>query len=94
MRYCILENCDRKHHAFNYCEMHYNRYLKNGTENIDRPIKSKQEFCKVLECKKIHVAKGYCSKHYQRRNKIKKLTGSDNAKNKTNKIPNRESRTD
>ncbi len=63
MKYCLIENCNKKHVGKGYCGMHYNRLQRYGTVNL--PIKPKIK-CKVENCEELAKVKGLCNCHYLR----------------------------
>ena len=65
--YCLVEWCDRKPFARNYCDPHYMRLLKYGDPEAS-PIGKyyAHKGCVIDGCEGKHTALGYCNKHYCR----------------------------
>lgn len=61
-RACQVDQCDRRHHARGYCEMHARRLRVHGDPLHRYPKHS----CAVEGCGRVARARGWCLKHYQR----------------------------
>ncbi len=57
---CKIEECNRKHHAKGYCELHYRRMMRGDA--LDRPLPNSA--CIIPNCDKKVYGHGYCSRHY------------------------------
>jgi len=62
IKFCSVEECERKHKAHGYCSMHYRRVLSNGSPF--RPRDGRE--CEVELCARKCTRKLYCDKHYYR----------------------------
>jgi len=66
-RKCMVDGCDKKHHAKGYCKMHHRRVFNTGTpESLSR---DHGDTCTIEGCEKKYLCKGLCDMHYQRINK-------------------------
>ena len=65
MRTCSIPDCNKKHHARNYCHVHYQRWLRGRP--LNNRLKNKK--CSAEGCKSDHYGLGYCRFHYQRHKK-------------------------
>ena len=63
-RKCIIDKCQRKYYAKNYCKMHYQRLRTHGDPNF-LPKHNNEINCEILGCKHKQKAKGYCINHYK-----------------------------
>ncbi len=61
---CSINNCKRKYHAKEWCELHYRRYKRYGDPL--KLINFRDRICKVVNCNIKHHGKGYCSLHFDR----------------------------
>lgn len=55
MKICIIEECQKKHHAKGYCVSHYNKLVLTETKT-----------CSVQNCNTLVKGSNMCSKHYTR----------------------------
>lgn len=67
---CSVDDCGRPVHSLGYCQMHYQRFRRNGTVELIR----QREFCSINDCERSAYGNGYCQMHYQR---IKRTGVSD-----------------
>jgi len=79
IKYCKIEECNRKTCGRGLCNTHYAQFRKHG-EIINKIIKIYDKFqgCKIDHCKRKHHCKGLCKKHYdqlpqRRKNNIKRV---------------------
>lgn len=80
MKICSIENCNKKHKARGFCELHYHKFVDN--QNL---INKK---CLVDNCNRGSRALGFCSKHYKRYKNDQKIYlnikfGGDELKTRT-----------
>lgn len=68
MRVCSVEACREPHKARGLCNCHYQRFLKTGDAQPDRPIGPSDwpTHCLVADCDQAPKARGLCMKHYSR----------------------------
>lgn len=63
-RGCLVEGCEKMHHAHGYCRNHSNSFRTYGD-----PItgaKRDKGTCSIEGCDKPHSGRGYCKHHYNR----------------------------
>lgn len=67
-RLCKVDGCEREFTAKDYCNMHYQRWLKSGDpgEIEPRRIYRGDCECSIAGCESKQVARGWCSKHWKR----------------------------
>lgn len=63
MRTCTVPNCDRKHHAHDYCSIHYHRWRRHG--GFDRVRAERAPICTFPGCERKHYGRALCMGHYQ-----------------------------
>ncbi len=68
MRYCSIENCERKHQAKNLCTVHYRRLVRHGDPRLGQKLRDtfKDKKCGRSDCDKSHYAKDLCNLHWNR----------------------------
>lgn len=62
MKICKIEDCERKHKAHGYCNLHYRRIKTTGMAS--RPRDGNK--CDVSGCERDCTRNLYCDKHYYR----------------------------
>lgn len=72
---CKIEGCERKHHGYGLCKLHYRRWIATGDTGPVSVVKTpngtyKVTKCNVEGCAKRPVARGLCSMHYARWSKL------------------------
>ncbi len=66
MKICKAPDCNKKHKAKGYCDMHYHRVKAHGDYNANfKKIKILKK-CKIQSCNKIACSIGFCQMHYRR----------------------------
>ena len=69
---CKVEDCDRAPLARGWCNAHYQRVLKYGDAQADRPLRALRKtrvdegICAIGWCDKPALRRGWCCAHYQR----------------------------
>jgi hypothetical protein len=68
---CKVEGCNRPHHGYDLCRLHYRRWIATGdtgpTETLKAPNgTNKDASCQVDGCENPVIARGFCSMHYSR----------------------------
>jgi HNH endonuclease len=62
MSTCLVDGCEKKHHAHGFCGLHAARWRRRGTLG---PRETKK--CSIDGCDKKHKSRGLCDAHYRRR---------------------------
>jgi hypothetical protein len=65
MKFCSVDDCDRKQDARGYCKKHYSRFRRWGDPLIVKYHKGNGS-CLVEGCTNKYHSKGYCNKHSAR----------------------------
>jgi hypothetical protein len=63
---CIVDGCDRPHHAGGYCSGHHARVRKHGEPGPAELRPRGVTGCSIEGCDRPHKARGLCRAHYQR----------------------------
>lgn len=68
---CKVEGCDRKHHAYHLCRLHYRRWIQSGDTGPVSTIKAPNgsyanSECSIKGCSKTPVGRGLCPMHHRR----------------------------
>ena len=64
-RLCKIDECDREHAGRGYCQLHYNRWKRNGDPLVVKERGRARKVCSVDGCDKPHTARGWCRLHYR-----------------------------
>ncbi len=66
MKTCKLKNCNGLYVARGYCNIHYRRFMKNGSPyKVSRIIDPTRQ-CNINGCENKYRSLGYCDLHYNR----------------------------
>lgn len=64
---CAALSCDRPAKKRGFCNTHYQRWRKHGTDGLDEPIRVQvASICGISGCEKRVHAHGFCSVHNHR----------------------------
>jgi hypothetical protein len=71
---CSIEGCGRERKVRGYCDMHYQRWYKNGDVGDAQPMRREAGVvtgvCDAIDCDRTDIyAHGLCSRCYQRKRK-------------------------
>lgn len=66
-RGCLVEGCERNHHARGYCKTHYHRFIRTGSVHLLPGSPRPGRVCDVDGCGMPHKAHGLCAMHDYRR---------------------------
>lgn len=73
-RVCEIEDCEKRHKARGWCDMHYHRWqthgdplmvLPRGRKPTCIPVVGALRRCSIVDCENPHLTRGYCNPHYQ-----------------------------
>lgn len=64
---CQIEDCGEDAIARGWCEMHYQRWRRTGSTDVQSRTKNQGEECSVQGCKRPARTKGLCPMHYGRK---------------------------
>lgn len=79
MKKCKVERCNKKHHAFGYCSMHYSRWCRHSDLGTVEAYRVKNiGKCIIENCENPQYVKNLCNRHYL---KLKRW-GNPNCPNK------------
>lgn len=62
---CSVDGCGRAREHRDWCNMHYQRWLKYGDPGEAKPRRRSGGPCIVDGCNKPALARGWCRRHYQ-----------------------------
>ncbi len=70
-RKCKVEGCDRQHHGFGLCRLHYRRWIQSGDTGPVSTVKAPNGSytnaeCSIEGCSKTPVGRGLCPMHHRR----------------------------
>lgn len=75
-RICSVEGCDKKVHAFGYCNGHSTRFRRYGDPLGGGPSRNKRVTpCSVTGCQAKSHAHGLCGQHYMRMKRHGDISG-------------------
>jgi hypothetical protein len=60
LKVCVIKDCNNQQIARGWCQLHYDRWRKNGTTDTIRNFLTD---CKVDGCKQKHYSHGFCNTH-------------------------------
>lgn len=63
---CTVEGCSKESEAWGLCHAHYQRWLRHGDVQADRPLRRQGAACSVDGCERTMQARGLCGTHYSR----------------------------
>jgi hypothetical protein len=68
---CKVEGCERKHHGYGFCKMHYRRWIQSGDTGPVSTVKAPNGSytnaeCSIEGCSKTPVGRGLCPMHHSR----------------------------
>jgi len=68
---CKVEGCERKHHGYGFCKMHYRRWIQSGDTGPVSTVKAPNGSytnaeCSIEGCSKTPVGRGLCPMHHKR----------------------------
>ena len=70
-RKCKVEGCQRKHHGYGLCRLHYRRWIQSGDTGPISTVKAPNGSytnaeCSIEGCSKTPVGRGLCPMHHRR----------------------------
>ena len=68
MKLCKIQDCNKKHKAFGYCDSHYKQSKKGQVTSI---VKFNTTTCSITNCTNQYRANGFCRKHDNEHKSIK-----------------------